>query len=143
MDLSQEAFLEAFAHLDDFCDGKPFAPWLYRIVHNRSLNFVKRRAHRSAPRLLGPERDGQTRREPADPRPAPDVVLDRLRLADELKAEVDKLPDKLKGVFVLRYVEDRSVADVARILEAPVNTIKTHLFRARQLLRQRLSRFFS
>jgi len=140
LDLAQEAFLEAYAHLADFDPARPFAPWLYRIVHNRSLNHMKRAGHRAAPRLAG---DEVLERSEAPTSPDQDGArLDRRRLTARLHAEVAELPTNLQGAFVLRYLEDRSVADVAAILSIPVNTVKTHLFRARERLRERLRWWF-
>ena len=140
MDLAQEAFLEAFAHLDRFSPDKPFGPWLYRIVHNRALNWVKRSGHRSAPRSTAD--DVLSRKKASGSPDEAGARLDREQLASHLKDEVAKLPDKIKGAFVLRYLEERSVADVAQILAQPVNTVKTHLFRAREHLRQKLRWWF-
>ncbi len=140
MDLAQEAFLEAFAHMDRFDTSKPFGPWVYRIVHNRALNYVKRSGHRSAPRLSGD--DVLARSKASDSHDAAGARLDREQLKNHLQVEVEKLPAKIKGAFVLRYLEDKSVKDVAEILAVPVNTVKTHLFRAREHLRQKLRWWF-
>jgi len=141
MDLAQETFVQALSHLDGFEQSRPFAPWLYRIVHNRSLNYLKRAAHRSAPRAVADDNlqaMSPTTSESHSPEGQANLREFRRNLVDE----VDKLPENLKSAFVLRYLEDRTVADVAEILGLPLNTIKTHLFRARKQLRSRLREFF-
>ncbi len=142
MDITQETFLEAFSHLDSFDINKAFSPWLCRIVHNRSLNYITRRKHRSAPSLKGNDILEQTVSGEDDQNKA-GTRLDRKQLAEHLKSEVSQLPDKLKGAFVLRYMENKSLAEVASILSAPVNTVKTHLFRARDHLRKKLRWWFN
>lgn len=140
MDLAQEAFLEAFAHIDRFEVGRPFGPYVYRIVHNRALNLLKRRSHRSAPKATKDDVLAAVSA-PVDP-DEHGAAVDRKQLALHLKQAIEALPDKLKGAFVLRYLEQHSVADVAAILALPVNTIKTHLFRARNQLRSTLRWWF-
>lgn len=137
MDLAQEAFLEAWAHMDGFRPGSPFGPWICRIVHNRALNHLERRRHPAAPRLA----PGETTPDLPDPRPFPDERLDRHRMTAELQGHVAELPAVLRGAFALRYVDDRPLAEVAAILAVPVNTVKTHLFRAREFLRRRMGRW--
>ena len=136
MDLAQEAFLEAFAHLDQFSPDKAFAPWLYRIVHNRSLNWLAKRKHPSAPQSTS---DGFLEsRSKEDFTESLGNRIDKKIFVEKIRVAVAQLPPKLKGTFVLRYLEDKSVKEVAEILSQPINTVKTHLFRARNLLRKSL-----
>ena len=80
-------------------------------------------------------------REPAaDPRQsAPEDTAVRGAVQEVVQRAILNLPEKYRIVVVMRHLQDMSVEEIARILEMPTGTVKTHLFRAREMLRGRLS----
>ena len=119
-DVAQDAFERAFAALARFDRRRPFAPWLHRIVVNRSLDLL-----RSERRLVGPEGldrvEGQWRDQGGE---------DRLLLA-----AVSLLSPQRRVVIVLRYGLGYSPAAIAQLLELPVGTVHSRLARALDDLR--------
>jgi RNA polymerase sigma-70 factor (ECF subfamily) len=119
-DVAQDAFERAFAALARFDRRRPFAPWLHRIVVNRSLDLL-----RSERRLVGPEGldrlEGQWRDQGGE---------DRLLLA-----AVSVLSPQRRVVIVLRYGLGYSPAAIAALLELPVGTVHSRLARALDDLR--------
>ena len=133
LDVSQEAFLEVFRKLHRLDASRSLGPYLFRTVHNLALNVLARKKHRSAPRCMS---DALLERhcDNSETRYSEDIVERRLE-AGLLQEAVDRLPLQYRSVITLRYIDDMSLSEMARILERPVNTVKTHLFRARNLLR--------
>ncbi|MET1008541.1 MAG: sigma-70 family RNA polymerase sigma factor [Gaiellaceae bacterium] len=118
-DLAQEAFLAAVRALDRFDSGRPFGPWLHRIVVNRAIDWVRARALR---REVGAGEAiehfaGEERQSTAAPLPA-DVVAALASLSPEHRA-----------VVVLRYVLEYTPGEIARILELPRGTVNSRLRR--------------
>jgi RNA polymerase sigma-70 factor, ECF subfamily len=119
-DVAQDAFERAFAALHRFDRRRPFAPWLHRIVANRSLDLLRRER-----RLVGS--DGLDRLEAS----RDDQAGDDLRLL----AAVAGLSPQRRVVIVLRYGLGYPPAAIAELLELPVGTVHSRLARALDDLR--------
>ncbi|MBI4862778.1 MAG: sigma-70 family RNA polymerase sigma factor [Candidatus Riflebacteria bacterium] len=140
-ELTQEAFLRAFSHLENFREGEPFRRWLVTIVMNLCLNEIKRKKRAAIPvddrtvaRIEGQALAGGRAGETVDAQVA------TRELERDLDREVANLPPKYRAAFLLRHNEQLSVQEIAGALGVPEGTVKTLLFRARELLRARLSR---
>ena len=133
-DITQEAFVRVWRGLSGFRGQARFTTWLYRIVHNLCLN-----------RLPGLQRE-LLQTEPleevlADPGPSPaDLFAVRQQMVF-LHAQLDRLPEKYRLGLTLRYLQHLSYDEIAAALEMPMGTVKTHIHRARRLLRERLSQW--
>lgn len=139
-DLAQEVFVRAYERLHTFRPGVPFWPWLRRVAVNWCLN----RLERQPPPSLSLETGASTEDQEAGidlSAEGEDPV--RSAEAHALQAEVRRamatLPPKYRAVAVLRYMEDLSYEEIAQTLQLPLGTVKTHLFRARALLQERLA----
>jgi len=138
----QEAYLKAFASIDTYTGKSALSTWLTRIVMNAALDFkraqTRRRAAFEVQDISMIEDQIAVRRANQSSAEAPDVQLGRLELARTLKAAIARLPDPFRSVFVLRDVEGMSARETAEVTRLNEATVKTRLFRARQLLRQDL-----
>lgn len=143
-DLLQEALLKAFRSMDKFEPGSNFRAWIFRILTNTFINEYRRR------RRAGPEVElDETIDPPAEPEAEADLEaigmsdLDGiLDLVDErLKQAVLDLPPSLRIVFGLSTLEGLKYREIADILECPVGTVMSRLFRARAMLKERLQAF--
>ena len=143
-DALQEAYLRAWRALDGFRGDAKLSTWLARIVINESLARLRRdRGAQVIPLDAGaiePISDA-TLEEPMDQDAdrQPEGVAMRAEVRQLLEASIDRLPEAFRTVFILRAVEEMSVEDVAAALHLPEATVRTRLFRARGLLRERLS----
>jgi RNA polymerase sigma-70 factor (ECF subfamily) len=125
---AQDAFLRAWRALPQFRGESAFSTWLHRIVVRRALDrqaVLKSRRAREAP-LEEASPGALAAAGDATPEPGLRRTLERL---------MDSLSEVQRTVVLLYYYEDRSVEEVARILEIPEGSVKTHLHRARALLR--------
>jgi len=140
----QDAFLSAFRGLARFKAESTFSTWLYRIATNASL--MKYRKRRDGHISFEQSQSGD---EDAEPLQVPDWSAQPLQ--DLLDAEtrqvmeegVQRLPEELRTVFVLRDIEELSNGQVAEILGLTVAAVKSRLHRARIALRDRLNRYFA
>jgi RNA polymerase sigma-70 factor (ECF subfamily) len=128
-DLAQEVFLRAYRALCGFEGRSSFGTWLYRISYNAYLNHSTRVRKWSA---LPQGYDAEAQ--------APEDALSppRSDLRRDLEAAVAGLPERYRGVVVLYYLQDLSYPEIAEILDVPLGTVKTHLHRAKRLLRSTL-----
>ena len=129
-DALQEAYIQAYLHLDQFEGRAKLSSWLTRIVVNEALRRVRRRDRVEEVDTDMPQ--------VAAPTSGPEQEAVRTELRGALENAVDELPEVFRTAFVLRDVEGLSTAETADCLNVPEDTVKTRLHRARGLLRQAL-----
>jgi RNA polymerase sigma-70 factor (ECF subfamily) len=130
-DFSQEVFLKIFRNLAQFKGGSRFSTWLYRVAYNTGINGINRRKeYRSlAEEDAVPDFDSPEKR----------TVLKSAKEA--IKQAVDGLPERYRVCVDLFFFYDRSYKEIEAITGYPVNTIKSHVFRAKKLLQEALEDF--
>lgn len=141
-DALQEAYLRAWRSIDGFRREARLSTWLARIVINESLARLRRdRGALVIPIDASIEPESCPTEEPMDHDAdrQPEQMAMRAELRRLLEASIDRLPDAFRSVFILRAIEEMSVEDVAATLGLAEITVRTRLFRARGLLRARLS----
>ena len=139
--LTQECFLKAYEHRKRFRGECSMRTWLMRIAINLARDHVKNRRWQFWRKLFsrpaGSERDSVDA-EPVDPHASPErSLLARERLA-HVSAVVDNLPNQQRAVFVLRFLEEMSIEEIAQATSLRPGTVKTHLFRAVSAVRERV-----
>ena len=138
-DAAQETFVRAYRAIGRFRGDAKFSSWLYRIAANRALTHLKRRRRR-APAVdidAGPHIESVIDVEPR--RTRPDQLVIDAEFRTRVRAAVAQLPDQYRAVVTLFYLEQRSYKEVAEVLGLPMGTLKTHLHRARAMLRRIIS----
>ncbi len=138
-DLTQETFVKAFASLKNFNEEFAFSTWLYKIATNSTIDYIRKRKLEtfSIDKPVGLD-EGEYRFELPDTTFQPDKSImqgQRTRLIEEA---ISSLPEKYKRVIILRHTEERDYAEIAKILNLPIGTVKAHIFRARELLNKYL-----
>ena len=131
-DITQEAFLRAYQALDSYQTNRPLAPWLCRIAINLALNWLKRR--RPALSL-----DEETGYDPPDSSAEPQAVLLHAEQQRMLRQAILALPPDQRAVIELRHFQEMNYEEIAQALNISIGMVKTRLFRARRLLRDRLA----
>jgi RNA polymerase sigma-70 factor (ECF subfamily) len=136
-DLVQDTFLRAYGALASFRQDASFLTWLYKIASNLCIDHIRSRKTRTALSLDAESAEG---REPAaDTRStAPEELAVRGAVSEVVQDAIGNLPERYRVVVVMRHLHDMSVEDIAQALDLPTGTVKTHLFRAREMLRGRL-----
>lgn len=129
-DMVQEVFLQVHRSLPDFRGQAKFSTWLHRVAVNVVL--MARRRARSRPQYAQEE---HARHEP-DLGPTPDQEVARGRRIEAFQRLLGKLSEKKRDVFVLHELEGLPPAEIAKIVDCPVLTVRTRLFYARRELAQ-------
>ncbi|HEX9131476.1 MAG TPA: sigma-70 family RNA polymerase sigma factor [Ktedonobacteraceae bacterium] len=134
-EITQEAFLAAWLGLPSFRGEARFATWLYRIAYHGALKQLERRKReRSLRKAIEAERILE---EVNKQKQAEDMLELRARQA-MVREQMEELPARYRSVLILRHLQEMTYEEMADILTMPIGTIKTHLFRARHLLKVRL-----
>ncbi|BBO36336.1 RNA polymerase sigma factor [Lacipirellula parvula] len=133
-DAVQDAFVQAYLKLDAFRGDSQFFTWLYRIAMNQALTR-RRRARPMASIDAAKEGAGE---EPMDETAAPGEQMLVDERAEQVHTALAELGDQHRKILVLREMEGCSYEAIAEILELPVGTVRSRLFRARLQLRDRL-----
>jgi len=127
-DCTQEAFFKAFRSLRTFKPGAKFSTWIFSIAY-----------HACCDRLAGAKRYSSAEMpDRADPAPGPEALLELGDEARALRAAIEALPEKYRTVITLYHLQGKQYEEIARVLDLPMGTVKTHLFRAKDLLRKAL-----
>ena len=134
---AQDAFVRTFRGLGSFSGQVPFQAWLYRIAVRTALNARRRRRRRLLERLTPPSWFGGLA---APATEAPDALFAKRDARMRLRATIDRLPGRLHEVVVLTYLQELTTAEVAEILNVPVGTVKSRLYRAREKLQREIER---
>lgn len=145
-DLVQEAYLRAFRALDSYQDGTNLRAWLFRIMTNAYINDYRKRSRRPVNSSLDDIEDFylydhliDSGIQPASERPE-DIVLSRITADDVLKS-LDSLSDEFRHVVFLADVEGFTYREIAEILDIPIGTVMSRLYRARRRLQSLLYDF--
>jgi RNA polymerase sigma-70 factor, ECF subfamily len=137
-DIVQEAYFNAFTHLDDFRGDSTLATWLSRIVINEALGRLRKM--RRAGRFAATDDPGQQAEIIPFPLNAstddPERAMARRQILQLVAT--DSLPDVYRRVFVARVIEELSIEETASLLGIRPETVKTRLHRARSLMRREL-----
>jgi len=139
-DLAQETFVRVFRARATFHRSEKFSTWLFTIAANLARNHFRWRSRH--PNVSLETETGESEQTIGSTLPASDPAPNEQALAAEraaaVRAAVGKLPEDLREAVVLCEWEERSMADAAKILEATPKAVESRLYRARQILRERL-----
>ena len=135
MDVSQEAFLKAYRAIHNFRGESAFYTWMYRIAINTAKNHIvaaSRRPLQYATDISEPEEfDWHPGLQDGDS-PESRAMGDDLRRAVE--GTINSLPDELRIAITLRELDGLSYEEIAQVMECPVGTVRSRIFRAREAL---------
>lgn len=132
LDACQDSFARAFTAIPRLRDLPRFYPWFYCILRNRCFNLLARR--RTSDRY----QETQQQQETAAHLNAvtPETVLAEREDAQQVRRALQALPPEQREILVLKYVQERSYAEIAELLDIPRGTVMSRLFHARLALRQ-------
>lgn len=130
-DVAQEAFLRAYRGLGGFRGGSSFKTWLYQIAANSARTHLARRRDRPEQAAGDPAATPEAFGQPSTGEDVEAAVIRRDRVDRALRA----LPEDLRVAVVLRDVEGLDYGEIARVLDVPLGTVESRIFRGRARLR--------
>ena len=143
-DIAQETFIRAYRALPQFRGESAFYTWLYRIAVNtakKSLMQLKRDPIVSESALAGSSEDedetSRVENELTDGE-TPESVLASRQIAETVNAAIEALSNDLRQAITLREIEGLSYEDIAELMNCPIGTVRSRIFRAREAISQRL-----
>ncbi len=128
-EVAQETFFKAYRSLRTFKPGSKFSTWIFAIAYHACCDRLARRKRYSNEEIT----------DRADSTPGPEAQAVAADEAQRLRAAVEALPEKYRTVITLYHLQGRQYDEIAGVLDIPLGTVKTHLFRAKELLRKALS----
>ena len=139
-DVAQEAFLKAYRALPLFRGDSAFYTWLYRIAVNTAKNYLVARSRRPPAQDLEIDEvesteTGSVLREIE----SPEGSLSTSELKVAVEAALDSLPEELKTAFILREFSGLSYEDIAEVMDCPVGTVRSRIFRAREAIDHKIT----
>ncbi len=133
LDIAQDTFFKAYRSLKSFRFKSKFSTWLFQIGYYESLNFIKKHARRHEIEqkiTLTFSMDEHT------------LGIERVELNETIENILSRLKDRQRIALHLLYKEDKSYKEIAKIMGLPINTVKTHIRRGKEALKQMLSEFY-
>lgn len=139
-DVTQEAFIKAYRALPAFRGDSAFYTWLYRIGINTAKNYLVAAARRAptSTEMDMEEAEGLEQAEQLRDINTPESLLLSKEIGATVNATIDELPEELREAIQLREVEGMSYEDIARIMDCPIGTVRSRIFRAREAIAERL-----
>jgi RNA polymerase sigma-70 factor (ECF subfamily) len=139
-DMCQEIFVKVYQNLSRFRFDAKLSTWIARIAYNNCLNFLEKKK-------LSLYDDLGDEEKPYDPvapeeESRPDRQYENANTGELVRVEINRLPPAYRTIITLFHLEHMSYIDIADIMDLPEGTVKSHLFRARQILKKRLETKF-
>lgn len=133
-DLAQEAFLNAFKAIGSFKGGSSFYTWLYRIAANVSINYLSK-----SKKATFIDEENLERASVAERAPGGEISPERRALnkesANAILEAIETLPGDIKKAVILREYEGLSYEEIAEVMDCPIGTVRSRIFRGRNILK--------
>lgn len=139
-DVTQEAFIKAYRALSAFRNESAFYTWLYRIGINTAKNHLASLGRRAPTSTELDVEDAESREDGTSLQDlnTPESLLLSKEIAQTVNAAMAGLPEELRTAIQLREMEGMSYEDIARIMDCPIGTVRSRIFRAREAISEQL-----
>lgn len=138
-DVSQDAFLLAYQKLDTFRQESSFYAWLFRIAYHAAINN-RRRVRRTPIPLPGLGESADLDHPDTSLSSPPEAPIEARESELQLHQALQQLPEDYRAALLLKELEGLPYEEIAELMQCPVGTVRSRIHRARQMLRERLSR---
>ncbi|MDH5552834.1 MAG: RNA polymerase sigma factor RpoE [Nitrosomonas sp.] len=140
-DVTQEAFIKAYRALPSFRGDSAFYTWLYRIGINTAKNFLVSQGRRAPTNTQSfDSEDAENFEEGGNLRElnTPESELMSKQIAQTVNLTLDELPEELRTAIILREIEGLSYEEIASVMNCPIGTVRSRIFRAREAISEKL-----
>lgn len=139
-DVVQEAFIKAYRALPQFRGDSAFYTWLYRIGINTAKNYLVTQGRRAPTSTDADVEEAETFDDGERLRDVntPESMLATKQIAQTVNLAMEALPDELRMAISLREIEGLSYDEIADVMECPIGTVRSRIFRAREAIAEKL-----
>jgi RNA polymerase sigma-70 factor, ECF subfamily len=139
-DITQESFIKAYRALPQFRGESAFYTWLYRIAVNTAKNYLMAKGKREVATSDMVDEDGEGMEDVLMPHDiaTPDAELQTKQIAKAVNETVDALPEELRTAITLREIEGLSYEEIAQMMDCPIGTVRSRIFRAREAIAEKI-----
>lgn len=139
-DVAQETFIKAYRALPQFRGDSSFYTWLYRIAINSARNWQAASKRRPLPINEYQNEEGETFsvESTLTDHTTPESELVSRQVASTVKTAIDQLAPELRTAIVLREIEGLSYEEIAQVMNCPIGTVRSRIFRARETIAEQL-----
>ena len=139
-DVTQEAFIKAYRALPSFRGDSAFYTWLYRIGINTAKNYLVAMGRRAptSTEVDAEDAEGYAEGELLRDINTPESLLLSKEIAGTVNAAIESLPEELRSAIQLRELEGMSYEEIAKMMDCPIGTVRSRIFRAREAIAERL-----
>jgi RNA polymerase sigma-70 factor (ECF subfamily) len=139
-DVTQEAFIKAYRALPTFRGDSAFYTWLYRIGINTAKNYLAAMGRRAptTTEIDSEEAEGYEDGEQLRDVNTPENMMMSRQVAETVNQTLESLPEELRSAITLREIEGLSYDDIADIMNCPIGTVRSRIFRAREAIAAKL-----
>jgi len=139
-DVTQEAFIKAYRALPSFRGDSAFYTWLYRIGINTAKNYLVAMGRRAptSTEVEAEDAEGYAEGELLRDINTPESLLLSKEIAGTVNAAIESLPEELRSAIQLRELEGMSYEEIAKLMDCPIGTVRSRIFRAREAIAERL-----
>ncbi|MBI4987417.1 MAG: RNA polymerase sigma factor RpoE [Rhodocyclales bacterium] len=139
-DVAQETFIKAYRALGSFRGDSAFYTWLYRIGINTAKNFLVSQGRRAPTRTAFDSEEAESFEEGELLRDnnTPERVLLSKQIGETVNSAMEALPEELRTAIMLREIEGMSYEDIAKMMDCPIGTVRSRIFRAREAVAEKL-----
>jgi RNA polymerase sigma-70 factor (ECF subfamily) len=139
-DVTQEAFVKAYRALPSFRGDSAFYTWLYRIGINTAKNYLVAMGRRAptSTEVDAEEAEGYESADQLRDINTPESLLLSKEIATTVNKAIESLPEELRSAIQLRELEGMSYEEIAKLMDCPIGTVRSRIFRAREAIAERL-----
>lgn len=139
-DVAQEAFIKAYRALPNFRGDSAFYTWLYRIGINTAKNWLVAHGRRVPTRteVDNEEAEGYAENDLLRDTDTPERLLMSKQIAETVNSAMAALPEELRTAITLREIDGLSYEEIAEVMDCPIGTVRSRIFRAREAIAQKL-----
>lgn len=139
-DVTQEAFIKAYRALPQFRGDSAFYTWLYRIGINTAKNYLVSQGRRAPTSTEYDAEEAESFEDASQLRDinTPESLLLSKQIGQTINMAIDALPEELRSAIVLREIEGLSYEEIASMMDCPIGTVRSRIFRAREAVANKL-----
>lgn len=146
-ELCQDVFMKVYRHLGSFRQEAKLSTWIARIARNTCLNHLEKKdmplyADHAAPSAREEDAPPAIAEVPEEEAESPAQRAHAEDVRAFIQAEIDRLPEHYRTALTLYHLEGMSIEEVGAVMDNPPGTVKSHLYRARRKLKERLAERF-